>query len=182
MEKISQMVDGELEAQECRVQIRRLTQDRELAQRWETYHLIRDVLRDEAVVVSDVARRVAVHLEREPTVVAPQTWLSTRTVRHTLPMAAAVAGVALVGWLALSFHSPPRHTETLAMQKSSVPSRLAAAASGSVRAAPAPMSTRSNGRVNEYLLAHQEFSPTSAMQGVASYVRTVSARDSDSSQ
>ena len=29
--------------------------------------------------------------------------------------------------------------------------------------------------MNEYLVAHQEFSPSTAMQDVASYVRTVSA-------
>jgi len=181
MEKISQMVDGELEANECRVQIRRLMQDRELAERWETYHLIRDVLRNEAGAGFGVATQVAAHLEREPTVVAPRTWLSTHTLRQTLPMAAAVAGVALVGWLALSFHPSPRQSEAVATQKSSVPGRLASA-SGSVRTPPAPLSARPSGRVNEYLLAHQEFSPTSAMQGVASYVRTVSAGDSEASQ
>jgi sigma-E factor negative regulatory protein RseA len=30
------------------------------------------------------------------------------------------------------------------------------------------------GRVNEYLMAHQEYSPSNAFQGVAPYVRTVS--------
>jgi len=178
MEKISQLVDGELEAHECRAQIRRLTQDPELAERWETYHLIRDVLRNEAGVGSEVARQVAVDLEREPTVIAPRTWLPARAVRQTLPMAAAVAGVALVGWLALSFHPSSRHSDSMAMQKSSAQGRLASA-SGSVRTPPAALSTRPSGRVDEYLLAHQEFSPTSAMQGGASYVRTVSTGDSD---
>ena len=48
MEKISQMMDGELDDIECRLQIHRLGQDAALAQSWETFHLIRDVLRDEA--------------------------------------------------------------------------------------------------------------------------------------
>jgi len=178
MEKISQLVDGELEAQECRAQIRRLTQDPELAQRWETYHLIRDVLRNEAGSGHGVVRQVAIDLEREATVLAPRTWLPPRAVRQTLPMAAAVAGVALVGWLALSFHPTSRHGDSVAVQKSSVQGRLASA-SGSVRTPPAPLSVRPSGRVNEYLLAHQEFSPTSVMQGGASYVRTVSTGDSD---
>jgi sigma-E factor negative regulatory protein RseA len=30
------------------------------------------------------------------------------------------------------------------------------------------------GQVNDYLLAHQNYSPRSALQGVAPYVRTVS--------
>ena len=63
------------------------------------------------------------------------------------------AGVALVAWLTL-FDSP------LAPQ-----SQLAA--------------TPANGAVNDYLLAHQQFSPNTAMQGVASYVRTVSGQNTE---
>jgi hypothetical protein len=32
-----------------------------------------------------------------------------------------------------------------------------------------------NGGTSDYLVAHQEFSPRTAMQGVASYARTVTA-------
>jgi negative regulator of sigma E activity len=34
-----------------------------------------------------------------------------------------------------------------------------------------------NGEVNDYLLAHQQFSSGTTLQGVASYVRTVSGQD-----
>jgi sigma-E factor negative regulatory protein RseA len=40
---------------------------------------------------------------------------------------------------------------------------------------PQPVPASSQRRVNEYLMAHQEFSPSTALQGVAPYVRTVSA-------
>jgi hypothetical protein len=36
-----------------------------------------------------------------------------------------------------------------------------------------------DGAVNDYLLAHQQVSPSTTMQGVASYVRTVSGSESD---
>jgi len=41
-------------------------------------------------------------------------------------------------------------------------------------AAPAAPAASVDGQVRDYMLAHQEFSPSTAMQGVASYVRTVS--------
>jgi hypothetical protein len=34
------------------------------------------------------------------------------------------------------------------------------------------------GRTNEYLLAHQAFSPSTAIQGVVPYIRSVSTRQS----
>ena len=65
MEKISQLMDGELEEQQCGVHIRRLTSEAELARRWDHYHLIRDVLRAEAgtrVELEAVADRIREHL------------------------------------------------------------------------------------------------------------------------
>jgi sigma-E factor negative regulatory protein RseA len=40
---------------------------------------------------------------------------------------------------------------------------------------PQPVSAANQARVNEYLMAHQEYSPSTTLQGVAPYVRTVSA-------
>ena len=78
--------------------------------------------------------------------------MPVRNVRRlALSAAASIGGVALVAWLTL-FDSP------LAPQ-----TQLAA--------------TPANGAVNDYLLAHQQFSPNTAMQGVASYVRTVSGQN-----
>jgi sigma-E factor negative regulatory protein RseA len=157
MEKISQLMDGELEEHECRLQFRRLEQDVSLVQTWETYHLIRDVLRDEAGAYPDLVRRVRQRLDKEPTIIAPHARPSARAGRYTLPMAAAIAGVTVVGWLALSSRPVIE----------SAPAKPAA----SLAVASA------NGQMNEYLLAHQEYSPRTAIQGVASYIRTVSNRD-----
>jgi sigma-E factor negative regulatory protein RseA len=66
--------------------------------------------------------------------------------------------VALVAWLALSMQMPGGAPAPQARLQ--VP-----------LAAPAA--------VNDYMLAHQEFSPSTAMRGVASYVRTVSAHEAD---
>jgi sigma-E factor negative regulatory protein RseA len=152
MERISAFMDGELEDQEAAGQVRRLKEDLELRLAWDTYHLIGDAMRGEAGYSSGLAVKISARLASEPTVVAPRTRMPLRNVRRVaLSAAASIAGVALVAWLTL-FDSP------LAPQ-----TQLAA--------------TPANGAVNDYLLAHQQFSPNTAMQGVASYVRTVSGQN-----
>ena len=169
MEKISQLMDGELDEREARLEIRRLGADERLVQVWHTYHLIRDVLRDDLRIGSDFESRLRQQLEAEPTVVAPHTPFASRVVRHTLPLAATVAAVAVVGWLALSSPPQPAPPPIAAHPASDLgakePARLA---SGSA-----------SGEMGDYLLAHREFSPTTAIQGVASYVHTVSNEDRD---
>src|SRR5262245_51799505 len=105
MEKISQLMDGELGRWESRAQIKRLESDETLAQSWETYHLIGDALRREADLSPDFARKLHERLGSEPTVIAPHMRLSNRAVRYTLPVAAGIAGVTLVAWLGLSFQA-----------------------------------------------------------------------------
>ncbi len=176
MEKISQLMDGELGEHESRLQIRRLEQDGELVQNWATYHLIRDVLRDEAGIGAGFAQRLCERLEHEPALAAPHTRLVARVVRHPLPLAAAVAGLAIVGWLALTQPLPLARAPSLIAESAPPPANKEAP-----RALPRPLAL-ADGQMNEYLLAHQEYSPTTAMQGVASYVRTVSNEDADSSR
>jgi sigma-E factor negative regulatory protein RseA len=169
MEKISQLMDGELEGRECILQLDRLKRNGDLAQNWATYHLIRDVLRDEASVNIGLAQRVHQRLESEPTIIAPHTRLVARVVRYSLPMAATVAGVAVVGWLALSLNSngylggSPQQPVAEVIK-------------------PKPPAPSANGQMNDYLLAHQEFSPSSDLQGLAPYIRTVSNRESESAR
>jgi len=49
-----------------------------------------------------------------------------------------------------------------------------------VAVVPRPVAAAHQGRVNEYLMAHQEYSPSTILQGVAPYVRTVAATDDGS--
>lgn len=170
MEKISQLMDGELGEHERRLEILRLEHDEGLVQTWATYHLIRDVLRDEAGAGAGLAQRVCERLQHEPTVMAPHTRLAARAARYSLPMAAAVAGVAVVAWLA--FLSQPQLDKKLV---ETVPG----ATPGGIVAPVPPVLTLAKGEMSRYLEAHQEFSPTTAMQGVGSYVRTVWNEDSD---
>lgn len=167
MEKLSQLMDGELGSRECKNQIVRLEQDPLLVQGWETYHMIRDAIRhDEVEFGADFARRLHERLAQEATVIAPHTRLRYQVARYTLPLAAGVAGVALVAWLAVSLQHSGQQGQLVAQ----APAPAAPALS---TAQAVPM----DGRVSEYLTVHQEFSPRTALQGVGSYVRTVSAAD-----
>ncbi|HTS52652.1 MAG TPA: sigma-E factor negative regulatory protein [Burkholderiales bacterium] len=175
MEKISQLMDGEFDEHEARRQIRRLELDASLVQAWATYHLIRDVLRHETGASSDLAGRLGQRLEHEPTVVAPHTRLPSRLARYSLPLAATVAGVTVVGWLAFTSQS---HVDTVRpMAKNNPPAAMREALRPVL-----PVAALAGSQMDDYLRAHQEFSPTSAMQGVASYVRTVSNEDWDPSR
>ncbi len=168
MERLSAFMDGELADHEAAHQVTQLTEDPELRASWRTYHLIGDAMRGEAGYGTGVAGKVCDRLAEEPTVLAPRPRMRLRNVRRiALAAAASVGGVALVAWLAL-FNNPFAVQPKLAVNQASPGAQTALAAM------PA------NGAVNDYLLAHQQFSPSTAMQGVASYVRTVSGQNPES--
>jgi len=171
MEKISQLVDGELGRWESRGQIKRLESDETLAQTWETYHLIGDALRREAELSPDFGSRLHERLDGEPTILAPHMRLSHRAVRYSLPVAAGIAGVTLVAWLGLSFQS------AVQPGPGQGPGMVASREPGITRPTPTP--AKRGEAVNDYLTAHQEFSPSTTMQGLASYVRAVSTDESN---
>jgi sigma-E factor negative regulatory protein RseA len=163
MEKISQLMDGELSGQECEIHVRRLTGDAELAQRWDRYHLIRDVLRSEAGTRVDLVASVRERLAAEPTVLAPRRRVAETFARFALPAAAAVASFVIGNWWAM--HSQPGGDQI---------------AKAPPMAAPGAVPAVANGQMAEYILAHQEFSPTSAMQSV--YTRGSAGKDADNGQ
>ncbi len=152
-EKISVLMDGELQDAEMDRSLGRLS-DADLRRAWDTYHLIGDVLRGH--VSPGLAAGVSQRLVAEPTVLAP-VQRPVRATQRALSAAAGIAGVAMVAWLALPALQPQ-------------PQQLAVEVPPAVPAASAPPAVAG---ADGYLLAHQRFSHTSAMQGVAPYARTV---------
>ena len=166
MDKISEWMDGELTEHETRRQVDRVKQDAELHHCWNTFHLIGDVMRGERTLSWDFERRLAARLAGEAAVLAPRARAARRFATYALSAAASLSAVALVGWLAF-FNNP------LAPQPEVTPSPIAAtpaAASSEEQVASVP----SDGTMNEYLIAHQEFSPSTEIQGLAPYIRGVS--------
>jgi sigma-E factor negative regulatory protein RseA len=159
-ERLSAVMDGELEGPECDGCLDRLKDDPELRDAWRVYHVIGDAIRGHGGTGLPAA--FAERLAAEPTVLAPRRAArrDSRAPWYALSAAASVAAVALVGWMALPLFQPP-------VQMAAKPP-TAALAEAQPAAVPAAQG------VNDYLLAHQRFSPSSALGGMAPYIRTVS--------
>ncbi|HLS87955.1 MAG TPA: sigma-E factor negative regulatory protein [Burkholderiales bacterium] len=166
-ERISALMDGELDARAAEGTLEALLHDPQALEAWRTYHLIGDALRDTPVLSTGFAGRIADRIDAEPTVLAPRRLppRAARPVRWPAAAAAALAGVALVGYVA--FNTAPESGVAPAAPLAQAPVAPPAAASRPTLI-PLPRSTP------DYLLAHQGFSPRVSLQGMAPYVRTVS--------
>lgn len=180
MERVSTLMDGELDSDEAAREIARLKQDAARRDAWNTYHAIGELMRGEPVPAADsssrFSRRLSEKLAREPAIVAPRLRLpaTARSMQtYALSAAASVAAIAVVGWVAMtmSMPNPDAAPATLAQ----APAGKSAAVLQSL-AAPSQQESAitASEHVHEYLLAHQGISPTTAIQGVTPYIRTVS--------
>lgn len=180
-QSISTLMDGELSVAEADREIARLKSDSGLREQWDTYHVIGDAIRGSHARQGAFAARFSERLAMEPTVLAPRARTGTTAQTVALRAAASVAAVAVVGWAALNIIKPTVPGAELA-QNSAAPAVVAGrqAAAGqnietpSAPAQAAPLVAMQAEHVKEYLMAHQGISPTTAIQGVAPYVRTVS--------
>lgn len=164
-QRVSMLMDGELENPEAVAVLTELKQQ-ELRQQWLTYHLIGDAMRGAPVVLSpEFSARLAERLAAEPAILAlRRSAASSRPVMIALSAAASIAAVVVVGWMTLQMTAPHQPA----------PGGLAAASPDSPPLAQAGAPLNVN---NAYLIAHQEFSPSTAMHGVVPYVRTVAELD-----
>lgn len=155
-ERISRLMDGEVDGIEAETAFRVL-KNREAVAAWECYHVIGDTLRRSGAPTPGFAQRFAARLEAEPTILAPRTHHAPR-LPFVWAAAATVAAVTVVGWVAVSALDP----QSIAVAK---------AREAVVAVAARPKSQLSP----DYLMAHQEYSPTAQMPGLAANLRPVAA-------
>lgn len=169
MEKVSVLMDGELDSDEAARQIARIKQDSSLREGWETWHLIGDTLRGsrDQPLSARFSEQLSQRLALEPTVLAPRLRTPKKMQTYALSAAASVAAVAVVGWMALSTQ---RADQPAVLATGEAPATIRQVAVTPVAVESQPY----NGHMHEYLLAHQGISPSTAIQGVAPYIRTVS--------
>lgn len=169
--KISALMDGELDARELQEPLAALQQDTGARDAWRTYHLISDALQGRALLSTDCLQRVAARLAEEPVLVAPHPGpiRAPERARWFVPsaLAASLAAVALVGWVAFA---PQQGAGPAPVAKAPAPV-LAVKAELAKEPARLPLTSASR----DYLLAHQAFSPRNALLGMAPYVRSVSS-------
>lgn len=165
--KISALVDGELERSEAEQAVEAITSEGPARDTWRAYHLISDSMRDIQWLSAGFTQRVAAQLAQEPTVVAPSRprRLPMRVPFWALSAAASLAAVAMVGWVAFGPQEIPG-AGTIRVAQS--PRQVQPAPEAIQVVAPPDAA-------NDYLLAHQAYSPRNALQGIAPYVRTVSS-------
>jgi len=173
--KISALMDGELDAHELNEPLAALDKDADAFETWRTYHLISDTLQGRALLASDCLRRVVARLAEEPVLIGPLPGDVVRPERSRwfVPsaLAAGMAAVALVGWMALS---PQQNDGPLLAPVARAPQPAPVV---TVRAEPeAPVRLPMTAATRDYLIAHQALSPRNSLQGVAPFVRSVSTQ------
>jgi sigma-E factor negative regulatory protein RseA len=158
-DRLSVLMDGELDDKSAAEVIQALGKDHEAVRTWRTYQLISDAMRQSRLLSADFTARFSERLAKEPTVVAPRAHLGKFQPQSrkwvAMSAAASLAAVGLVGWVA--FGPQPQVNPAPVAQAESKPNLV-----------PLPSAA------NDYLLAHQGFSPRVSLQGMAPYVRTVS--------
>ena len=163
-EKISELMDGELERHASAGALDALKAEGEARDTWRNYHLIGDAMRDTRMLSGGFAARVAAQLDAEPTVMAPVRMPppAQRPRLQLLSAAASLAAVALVGWFAFGLQE-----DTVQVAKVAPPTLQVQPQAVAAQVAPPDTA-------NDYLYAHQGYSPRNSLQGVAPYVRMVS--------
>jgi sigma-E factor negative regulatory protein RseA len=157
--KISALMDGELARHEADGTLAALKGEGEARDSWRRYHLIGYSMRGTRLLSGGFAARVAAKLAGEPTVLAPRAKPIFEQRRWQLLSAAA--SVAAVAFVTVAYFA----------QDSTVSAPQLAATVPQVESAQvAPPEA-----ANDYLLAHQSYSPRNSLQGMAPYVRTVSS-------
>ncbi len=161
-DKISALIDGELFEDETEVVFDRIKRNANTHQDWTTYHLIGDVLRQPDHIHRDISARISIAMQSEPAVLAPRGRVLKQKARmFALSAAASVLALAVVAWM--SFQISPEASSQVAMQQT----------------ATQPVNSQLQASSSDYLLAHQEFSPSTDMNGGAAYIRTVNFSPED---
>jgi sigma-E factor negative regulatory protein RseA len=182
MERISVLMDGELDDEQADVELDRLREDPELRSVWHAYHAIGDALRGEVMLSSGFESRLRAALEAEPTVLAPRRRNSARRVRfYALSAAASLAGVAAVAWLAL-VNQPGGPAGGGAQIAQSAPELERTDDFRAGVGNEAVVAQGGSTVAEEYLMAHQQYSPTPVVSGAVSFIRTVGADERDLSR
>lgn len=162
-EEISALIDGELSHPQSDAALKGLALDTVSQAQWHTYQLIGDTLRGTPPLFKNIGPAVAQRLEAEATVLAPYA-RKKKSAWLALSAAASLAAVALVGWVAL--------------QTGNFDDSLLASDQKLFRqVAQQQVANLIPATVNPYLIAHQEFSPSTNMQGIGPYLRTVAEVD-----
>ncbi|MDY7544953.1 sigma-E factor negative regulatory protein [Glaciimonas sp. CA11.2] len=203
-EQISALADGELSNAYVDVALAALRQNEGRAT-WDAYHQIGDILRSDDMAFSlssDFTSRMLERLNAEPAMIAAplavvpiaerhiaigsgSAAIGTRSLkRFALPSMAAAAAVAAVAFITVPHMMNVNNQSTSPAMLSAVQMTLASASNINVGygsqtvTLPADSEVLRDSRIDEYLSAHQRFSPS--LYNTAQYARSATfAIDAD---
>ena len=175
VERISALLDGEMDRSEAAAVIAALCTDPALRRHWHELHRVGDALRSDEVAACDAeafCARVAAAISAEPTVLVPRgarTGFGLR--RYWMPGLAVAASAAALAFIAIPLMRAP---ETVSIAKNSALPAIDVAAQKS-------LPTIANARglspsFNPYLAAHRELIGNSVVPRATVYLRTAEDR------
>ncbi|MDD4912150.1 MAG: sigma-E factor negative regulatory protein [Sideroxydans sp.] len=156
-QEISVLMDGEMFEDDAEAFLDKLKRHPEARADWATYHLIGDALRQPDHVHRDLSASFRERLQAEPTVLAPRSRQPQKIKQYAFSVAASIMALSIVAWMSMQINTEP------------TPQMASVQNSSSIR----PASFQSN----DYLMAHQEVSPSADVQGAATYIHTVAEKE-----
>ena len=172
---ISALMDGELGPAAFEGALSALREEGDALAAWRIYHLVGDALQGRTFLDRACSARVAARLAEEPVLIGPLPTqvAAPQRAKWFVPsaLAASVAAVALVGWLAFAPRSPEGPGVKMAAAPAPASAPLEASKPKPLILVRQPLTAAAR----DYLIAHQAYSPRNSLQGVAPYVRSVSA-------
>ena len=178
MERVSILLDGEMDRAEATAAIAALCADPALRRYWHELHRVGDALRSHEMAASDseaFCARVAAVILAEPTVLAPRAvHASSRARRYWMPGLAVAASAAAVAFIAVPLMRAP---ETVSIAKNATPAQLSTVDVGAQQSLPTIANARGlNPSFNPYLAAHRELIGNSVVPRAAVYLRSAEDR------
>lgn len=170
-EKLSALVDNELDDLDEHRVMAALEKDADLRQTWERYHLVRSALHQEldAFVPPDMAKRVAARIGMEPANTGSFRRQKITRYAGTFAIAASVAAIAVasVQW----FNRPASAPVAPLAAVQPAPDNFIRA--GATRWDMKQEEPETESALNAFLVEHNEFASSSGIGGMMPYVRVV---------
>lgn len=174
-ERISVLLDGELDQPEAGRIIAALASDAALQREWHELHRAGDALRSQEVAACDAegfCAKIAAAIAAEPAILAPRaTRGSPGLRRYWVPGIAVAASMAAIGFIAVPLLRAP---QAVSLVKNAAPPAIEVSPAD----AQNELATIVNARqaFNPYLAAHRELAGNSVVPRAAVYLRSDEGR------
>jgi len=174
--KVSELMDGELVAEEVNDVIKQLKKKNDLQYDWQTYHLIGDSLRQSSRLSIDISKKVSEQIKAEPAILMPSVSVKEsgpyKRMNYAFSIAASIV-VVLVGWIGLQTLQEPSPILVVDNHMENNRQMIPVVSTAS----PTHVHSLTPAEFNDYLFVHGEFSPGTATHGSSIYLHQVTEKE-----